>query len=96
MYSKLRKSNNFPIVTDADDADVIALAAKVTHEIPCVQGIYHKKVIFEFVFVIVPFHILTDADCVSDFIGDWKKLYNSMKSDTSGELLTSLHLIFSY
>ena len=47
MYSKLRKLNNFAAITNADNADMRDLAAKVTDEIPCVQGIYEKKVIFD-------------------------------------------------
>ena len=39
--------NNFAAITNADNADMRDLAAKVTDEIPCVQGIYEKKVIFD-------------------------------------------------
>lgn len=103
MYSKLRKLNNFAAITNADNADMRDLAAKVTDEIPCVQGIYEKKVIFDWKMfsseempkVIVPFHILTDTYCVSGFIGDEKKnsIYKSMKSNATGELQTTLYLI---
>ena len=35
------------VIIDAEDTDVVTLAAKVSHELAGITGIYHKKNIFD-------------------------------------------------
>ena len=95
ICSQLRMLNRTEtIIIDAEDTGVVTLAANVSHELPGIMGIYHKKNIFdckklctsEIADIIVQFHAITGADCVSGFFGHGKKsVYKSMipnKTDT--------------
>ena len=101
VYSQLRKNGiNDAVVIDAEDTDVIVLAAYVSHQINGQLGIKRKGDIFdcksscskEVAKIIVPLHIHTGADAVSGFYGHGKKsIFQSVvKSEEACELLTSV------
>ena len=101
FYSQLGKNEiNDAVVIDAEDTDVIVLAAYVAHQINGDLGIKKKGDIFdckslcskEVAEIFVPLHIHTGADAVSGFYGHKKKsIFQSVvKSEEACELLTCL------
>ena len=101
IYSQLRKNGiNDVVAIDAEDTDVIVLAAYVALQINGDLGIKKKRDIFdckslcskEVAEIIVPLHIHTGADAVLGFYGHGKKsIFQSVvKSEEACELLTCL------
>ena len=106
IYSQLRKNGiNDAVVIDAEDTDVIVLAAYVAHQTNGDLGVKKKGDIFdckslcskEVAEIIVPLHIHTRADAVSGFHGHGKKsIFQSVvKSEEACELLTCLGKVIS-
>ena len=101
IYSQLRKSGvEDAVVIDAEDTDVMVLAAYVAHQIKGTLCIKRKRVIYDCKIlcrsdvadVIVPFHIHTGADAVSSFYGHGKPSIfdTAMKSEEACKLLQGL------
>ena len=87
IYSQLRKNGiNDAVVIDAEDTDVIVLAAYVAHQINGDLGIKKKGDIFdckslcskEVAEIIVPLHIHTRADAVSGFYGQGRNQFSKV------------------
>ena len=82
IYSQLRKRNiTDTVVIDAEDTDVVILAARVSQEVEGVLGIKRKKSIFDCRMlcsldmsrIIVQLHVHTGCDAISGFFGHGKK-----------------------
>ena len=81
-YSQLRKSGvKDTVIIDAEDTDVVALSAKVAHEVEGDLGIKRKKEVFSckhlcdqsMASIIIPLHCQTGSDFTSGFFGHSKK-----------------------
>ena len=101
IYSQIRKSGvTDAIVIDAEDTDVIVLAAHVSHKIEGILGIKRKNDIFDCKLlcsesdaeIIVPLHIHTGADAISGFFGHGKKsvVKATFKSKEAHRLLENI------
>ena len=82
LYSQIRKKDAVtPVVIDAEDTDVLVLAAHVAHKVNGTLGLKRKKEIYdckqlcteEVSKIIVPLHIHTGADAISGFFAHGKK-----------------------
>eukprot|EP00794_Sanderia_malayensis_P017851 gene17851-19634_t len=98
LYSQIRKQDAVvPVVIDAEDTDVLVLAAHVAHKVNGILGLKRKKEIYdckqlcteEVSKIIVPLHIHTGADAVSGFFGHGKKsvVEKTVKSSDAMQLL---------
>ena len=98
IYSQLRNYGvEDAVVIDADDTDVMVLAAYVALQIKgtlCIKKGHDCKTLCksDVANVIVPFHIHTGADAVSSFYGHGKLsiFETAMKSEEARKLLQGL------
>ena len=101
VYYQLRQSGvEDTVLIDAEDTDVIVLAAYAAHQIEGPLGIKRKGFVYdckklcspEVADVIVPFHVHTGADAVSGFYGHGKPsiFESAMKSEEGRSLLQGL------
>ena len=101
IYCQLRKSKiTETVVIDAEDTDVVVLAARVSHQIEGVLGIKRKQIVFdcsklcteETSRIIVQLHVATGADSISGFFGHGKKsvMQNALKSKDAHSLLKGI------
>lgn len=107
IYYKLRKSGWIePVIIDAEDTDVIVLAARVAWEIDGLLGIRQKKEVFdckkfcseEIAKVLIQLHVQTGADAISAFFGHGKSsvFHTVVKNENARHLLQSKFSHFSY
>ena len=101
IYLQLRKKGDqSPVVIDAEDTDVVVLAAYVAHTTDGILGIRRKKIVIdcrklclpEVAQVLIPLHLFTGADSVSGFFGHGKRTIckNAMESVEAQALLSTL------
>ena len=101
IYHQLRNNGvTDTIVIDSEDADVVVLSAKVSHEVEGDLGIRRKKATFdckklcsaEVSKIIVPLHCHTGSDLSSGFYGHGKAsiMKQLQKSQGSTSLLTGV------
>ena len=105
IYAQLRKTQvEKVVVIDAEDTDVVVLAAYASHTIEGKLGIRRKGTVMdcmslcsaEIARIIVPLHVNSGADAVSGFFGHGKKtiLQKVMKSEYAQTLLKGNYFIY--
>ena len=98
IYSQLRRKNVQDIVViDAEDTDVIVMAAHIAHEVEGKLYLKKRNATYDcrtmcntqLVKIIVPLHIHSGADAISAFYGHGKKsiVQSAIKSEDSLSLL---------